>query len=326
MPDTPGVPEDPSITNADEAVASVPEGEAAEATATEGVVEAAEIHANEDEETPVIDVHAPHGGVHTWKDFWIHLGTITAGLLIAISLEQSVEAMHRLHQRHQLEGSLRAECEVNKERAEADFSRFDDQMRWLLGLHEDIGRMLTTGGNANLPFRQVHFRLRFVEGATGASSPTALSTSVWDAAAADNRVALLPDDEARSYFRLYRVQGERFSELRFRAGDAIARQAAFEARFADIRTPTKPVLARMSAAELKEYDELVMQTFTAFRVAKAQLRTVYGTNDVLRQGLNDSAAFNRAATEAATTYADDYVNMAQEIDAEDAVRDKAAGK
>ena len=25
----------------------------------------------------MIDVHAPHGGMHTWKDFWIHLGTIT---------------------------------------------------------------------------------------------------------------------------------------------------------------------------------------------------------------------------------------------------------
>ena len=49
------------------------------------------------EETPVIDVHAPHGGMHTWKDFWIHLGTIAAGLLIAISLEQGVEALHRLH-------------------------------------------------------------------------------------------------------------------------------------------------------------------------------------------------------------------------------------
>ena len=65
--------------------------------------------ADENEETPVIDVHAPHGGVHTWKDFWIHLGTIAAGLLIAISLEQGVEALHRLHERHQLEADLQRE-------------------------------------------------------------------------------------------------------------------------------------------------------------------------------------------------------------------------
>jgi hypothetical protein len=24
-----------------------------------------------------MDVHAPHGAMHSWKDFWVHLGTIT---------------------------------------------------------------------------------------------------------------------------------------------------------------------------------------------------------------------------------------------------------
>jgi cytochrome c553 len=42
-------------------------------------------NANEKEETPVLDVHMPHA-THTWKDFFIHLGTITAGLLIAFAL------------------------------------------------------------------------------------------------------------------------------------------------------------------------------------------------------------------------------------------------
>src|SRR5665213_4497233 len=97
-------------------------------------------------ESMMIDVHVPHGGLHTWKDFWIHLGTITLGLLIAISLEQSVEWLHHLHQRHQLEASLLAECKINKDRAEANFSGYDDLMKWLLGLHRDIGRMLSTKG------------------------------------------------------------------------------------------------------------------------------------------------------------------------------------
>ena len=66
--------------------------------------ETVEIH----EEAPVIDVHVPHA-THTWKDFWIHLGTIAAGLLIAIGLEQTVEKLHHLEQRHQLEEDLHAE-------------------------------------------------------------------------------------------------------------------------------------------------------------------------------------------------------------------------
>src|SRR6185437_483876 len=95
-----------------------------------------------EEENEMIDVHAPHGGLHTWKDFWIHLGTIALGLLIALGLEQGVEYLHHLHQRHQLEASLLAECRINKDRAEANFSGFDDLMKWLLGLHRDIGKML----------------------------------------------------------------------------------------------------------------------------------------------------------------------------------------
>ncbi len=37
------------------------------------------------------DVHAPHAAVRTWRDFFIHISTITIGLLIAIALEQCVE-------------------------------------------------------------------------------------------------------------------------------------------------------------------------------------------------------------------------------------------
>ena len=42
------------------------------------------------------------------------------GLLIAISLEQSVEGLHHVHQRHQLEEDLRAEGERNVEIVQKD--------------------------------------------------------------------------------------------------------------------------------------------------------------------------------------------------------------
>jgi hypothetical protein len=268
----------------------------------------------------MLDVHMPHA-THTWKDFWIHLGTIAAGLLIAISLEQSVEALHRLHQRHELEASLRTECEVNKERAEDNFVRYDEQMTWLLGLHEDIATMRATGGRANLPYRRMHYRPLVLEGVPyTADSGMALLSAVFDTASADSRLALLPDDLARAYSRLYHVQEARFAELRNRAVDAGARRAAFEALYADSQTPTTPVLARMSAADLKEYDVLVMETFTALRVAKLQLVTVYGTNNGMRQGLYDPASLHRTDDEAKAAYRDDYGKMAKEIAAEDAVR------
>jgi len=275
------------------------------------------------EESTMIDVHAPHGGLHTWRDFWIHLGTITLGLLIAISLEQAVEYFHHLHQRHDLEASLLAECQITKSRAEANFSGYDDLMKWLLGLHRDIGTMLATGGKADLPYRKLSYRPRLQEGVLTTGSPGSLITSVWDTANADGRLALLPDDEAHAYSLLYHVQIAHYEELISQARNASTRQAAFAARFADIATPTAPVLKRMSAAELKEYDALVMQTFAVVRSAKGGLRLVYGHNNAMILGQYDAASRQRTYDAAQAAAADNFSSMAREIDAEDAARDKA---
>jgi len=53
-----------------------------------------------DSEAPpsMLEVHAPHETIHSWKDFFIHIATITIGLLIAISLEQAVEYVHHRRQ------------------------------------------------------------------------------------------------------------------------------------------------------------------------------------------------------------------------------------
>jgi hypothetical protein len=48
---------------------------------------------------PMFDVHAPHQIIHTWKDFLVHIGAITIGLLLAVGLEQTVEYVHHRHQR-----------------------------------------------------------------------------------------------------------------------------------------------------------------------------------------------------------------------------------
>ncbi len=45
----------------------------------------------------MLDVPTPHPA-HTWRDFLIHIATICVGLLIAIGLEQTVEALHRRHE------------------------------------------------------------------------------------------------------------------------------------------------------------------------------------------------------------------------------------
>ena len=278
------------------------------------------------EEETVIDVHAPHGGLHTWKDFWIHLGTIALGLLIALGLEQGVEYLHHLHQRHDLEASLLAECKTNKDRAEADFFGFDDEMKWLLGLHRDVGKMLATGGKAELPYRELRYRPRRLGGRITTGAPGSLVTSVWDTANADDRLALLRDDEAQAYSLLYHVQIAHYEERFSSARDAHTRQTAFGAQFADIEAPTTPVLKRMSTEELKEYDAQVMQTFAAVQGTKGALRLVYGHLNATILGRYDAGSNQRTYDAAQAAAADNFARMARELDAEDAARDKAAPK
>ena len=61
----------------------------------------------------MLDVHAPHESVHGWRDFLLHLATITIGLLIALGLEGCVEWQHHRHLVHEAEQSLHAEIQSN---------------------------------------------------------------------------------------------------------------------------------------------------------------------------------------------------------------------
>jgi len=78
-----------------------------------------------------MEVHAPEHGIHTWRDFFVHMGTICLGLLIALGLEQAAEAVHRAHQRTELREALDTDSRqtvVDTKRSE----HYSDQMiAWL---------------------------------------------------------------------------------------------------------------------------------------------------------------------------------------------------
>ena len=62
----------------------------------------------------MLDVHAPEHGIHGTRHFFLHLFTITIGLLIALGLEAAVEAVHHHHQREQAETLIRQELNENR--------------------------------------------------------------------------------------------------------------------------------------------------------------------------------------------------------------------
>jgi hypothetical protein len=60
-----------------------------------------------------MDVHPPHGPIRSWKDFALHLLTITIGLLIALALEAAVESLHHRHMVKEARANLRREIAEN---------------------------------------------------------------------------------------------------------------------------------------------------------------------------------------------------------------------
>jgi hypothetical protein len=77
----------------------------------------------------MLDVHAPHQTVHTWKDFLIHIAAITIGLLMALGLESTVEWLHHRHQAQQALELLRQELDQNRKVLKADVADGDRMER-----------------------------------------------------------------------------------------------------------------------------------------------------------------------------------------------------
>ncbi len=223
-----------------------------------------------------MEVHAPQEPLHSWKDFWIHLGTITIGLLIAISLEQSVEALHHVHERHQLERDLRAEGERNVDIIGKDAGVLTATRAWELSLRRNVDAMRASGGKAGLAYIADPVP----------QPPTVPTDSVWTTAKESMLVVLLPRSEAEMYSRLdlqHKLLQDRIDhwlELKTEVKE-------FEDNFDDAAPGSMPDLSRMSADELHSYSMLLTKEIAA--------------RDDVASRLNSFVRLDRAVLEGART-------------------------
>jgi hypothetical protein len=71
-----------------------------------------------------LDVNVSHP-THVWKNFFIHIATISVELLIAIGLKQGVELLHHRHQAARLEEDMRGQPAQNLRIMDEDFGEGD---------------------------------------------------------------------------------------------------------------------------------------------------------------------------------------------------------
>jgi hypothetical protein len=136
-----------------------------------------------------MEVHAPHEPIHTWRDFFIHIVTITIGLLIAIALEQTVEWIHHRHIVHVARENIRHEIEGNE-----DLGHLADEAVVMKQNIERI-RQLRTNPSA-LSHSSMSFNFQW----------SSFDQAAWLSARDSGALAYMPADEVQRYADLYHQQ------------------------------------------------------------------------------------------------------------------------
>jgi type II secretory pathway pseudopilin PulG len=225
----------------------------------------------------MIDIHAPHEAVHTWRDILIHLAIVIVGILIAIGLEQSVELIHRSHQRRELQADLRGEAANNRQIIARDLHLqalepwFDQAIRAVDAASPQQGRIHIT-----LPFAPC------IPGSVGTSTERyfAPSEAVWTTAKESSLVALLPVEQARMYTRLahnYDLLGVNRDEV-YRGCSSIA---SMQHRLAKLAPGGAAAVWTLTSAQAEQLAQQAGETRTAIKGLCFRLRW----SDIYEQGI-----------------------------------------
>jgi hypothetical protein len=144
----------------------------------------------------VLDVHSPTEPVRGWRDFFIHLATITIGLLIALSLERCVEWQHHRHLAHQTKVSLGNEIRGNANEVEG---ALEDVHKQLDQLKQDVAVLNTILADPKKPNRE---DIKFDYGIRWFNDVS------WRTAQTTTALSYLPYDEALEFSDIYDQQDE----------------------------------------------------------------------------------------------------------------------
>jgi hypothetical protein len=131
---------------------------------------------------------------HTWRDFFIHIATIVIGLIIAVSLEQSVERVHEHYELRETRHALVEEREANRGLMEKNQTHWLQTFRELHSNLETLSYLRSHPGTkqADLPAELDWNQMSFLE-----------LHAVWAAAEQNGIVHHMPLDEANRYQDFY---------------------------------------------------------------------------------------------------------------------------
>ncbi len=140
-----------------------------------------------------MDIHAPMEPIRSWRDIALHLGIITIGLLIALSLEGMVEYVHHRHLLNEARANIRQELEDNHQAAQDDLAL----------LQKNIERE-----QANI--RTLHALMQDPKHFRGSIENTfsfnSMDDAAWRTARDTGALSYMPYNEVQRYSDLYMIE------------------------------------------------------------------------------------------------------------------------
>jgi hypothetical protein len=203
----------------------------------------------------MLDVHPPEHGIHGKQDFFIHMATITLGLLIALGLEQGVEALHHHHQKERAEANIREEIRENRDHLKDLQKRQAQEMQDTISILKRIDALLKhEPPDAGKP--QFGF----------ATAP--LRDAAWRTASATGIASYMDYDTVQQFAECYKQQDE-FERMQDKALDEFLHLGSF----AVLGEPTAPTddelrqaqqVARSSLADLSALRDIGNGTLASY--------------------------------------------------------------
>jgi hypothetical protein len=141
-----------------------------------------------------MDVHAPHEPIRTWRDIFLHLGIVTVGLFIALSLEALVEHIHNRHLLAEARANIRQELQIDHQAAQKDIGLVQQNIDTIKANIDTIHQLQTHPKD-------------FHGSITNSMSFDSLNDAAWRTARDTGALSFMPYNEVQRYSDLYMLEG-----------------------------------------------------------------------------------------------------------------------
>jgi hypothetical protein len=193
----------------------------------------------------VIEVHPPTEPVHGWRDFLLHLLTITIGLLIALSMEGCVEWRHHRQLVREAVTSLQGEIRTNTDKTDGALEDIRKEKEALKQDVELMRRIIANPKTPNYEEPTVNFRIRTFDDVS------------WRTAQSTGALGYMEYEKAHEYSTIYDEQYEIYLAEQQAVRDTVIAVGPFLNRTKGAANPTGE-----EAVRAKEHFEVLQGQLT----------------------------------------------------------------